>query len=119
MALICSPNPRASARTGIERARWTYHRKQEGLLLGAMLWCWCNAGAVQGRAPAPSSVTRREPEHGAGGGWEGRHLPATFGSPVAVGDKMYVNFSRGDGHERLVEVTFVHADCRRLLAYQP
>lgn len=96
---------------GIEWTRKIYRRKQEGLLLSAMVWCWCNVGAVQGRAPAQSSVT--------GGGWEEKHLPATFGSPVAVGDKMYVNFSRGDGRERLMEVTFVHADCRRLLASRP
>jgi len=33
-----------------------------------------------------------------------RVLPLDFGLPVAIGDKLYLNFSRGDGEQRLMEV---------------
>jgi len=102
--------PGACARCFGMAATLTGHRHGRStarLLTSAMVWCCCAAGAVRGIAPAAPSGSRGDlvRERQPAGGCIERQLPPSFGQPVAVGSKLYVNFSRGDGHQRLMEVT--------------
>lgn len=96
---------------------WNHQRKAEGFLLGAVVFCCCNAIAVRCAAsplsrgepaglprhphPRVSVESDTAPRHR---GWNEKELPTTFGMPVAVGNKLYVNFSRDEGYARLMEV---------------
>ena len=70
-----------------------------------ILLCICAAATASRSASAAKAVA--VPVIGDAerdSGFSELKTPRTFGLPVAVGNKLYLNFSRGDGHQRLMEV---------------